>query len=219
MGYIELVLAEGLGARGLEMPHGDLTIDKEKGEISIHRSLALSEKGLSVAYSRIYPSQYGFDKLMRLMGRRLKKAQIYQPNETFRALSNLFKDYLIDNLAFTEKGSFSHDTSPEAWIQGRVKFTTKPNGVVPEQHAEYSIGLSDAFIEEISEACQKRNGKGLYTRRRNTLAKREEPLGIDTFLRVVDIYPATSKDENVKAHKNLRKCGSFLAGVTFKDYI
>lgn len=217
-GNIEMVTEEELRIRGLKLPEGNLTIDKEKGEISIHRSLALPEKELSVVYDRIYPSQYGFDEMMRRMRRTLKKAHIYEPCERFRTLSDLFNDYLVSNLSFTEKTTFSRDTSPEAWIQGMVKFSPIADGKVPEEQAEYSIGLSDSFIEELTEACQK-DDKTLSTRRRNILARKEEPLGIDTFLRAVDIYPATSKYEDVKARKNLGKCVSFLSRILFKDYI
>jgi hypothetical protein len=217
--YIELLLDEGLDARGLELPHGNLTIDNEKGEISIHRSLALPEEGLSVAYSRIYPSQYGFDKMMRLTRRRLKKGHIYQPSETFITLSNLFHDYLVRNLGFTEKVVFSYGTSSESWVQGRTRFVPSSDGAVPEEHAEYSVGLSDRFIEEISELGEENNGRSLSIRRRNILARKEEPLGIDTFLRAVDIYPARSKDENVKSYKNLRKCSAFLMRIIFKEFL
>jgi hypothetical protein len=214
-----MALEEELGTRGLELLDGNLTINKEKGEINMHRSLALPEKGLSVAYDRIYPSQYGFDEMMRRMGRRLKKAHMYRPDERFTTLSDLFEDYLIGNLGFTEKATFSRDTSAEAWMRGRVKFALSLSDGIAKEHAEYSVGLSDAFIEEICQASQKRNGRSLSTRRRNILARKEEPLGIDTFLHVVGIRPATSKDEYIKAHKNFRKCGSFLVSVAFKDYI
>lgn len=216
-GNIEMVSEEELRTLGLKLPDGNLNIDEESGEISIYRSLALPKKSLSVAYSRIYPSQYGFDKMMTRMGHMLKKAHRYQPDMTSMDLSDLFEQYLVRNLGFTEKSTFSYDTSTEAWIRGRVKFSS-PTGSGVLEEAEYSMGLSDGFIEEIAKTCQK-NGKGISTRRRNILARKKAPLGIDTFLRMVDIRSATSEDENAKDYRNLTKCTSFIVGIALKDYI
>jgi len=215
---VELALEEELSTRRLELPDGNLTTNKEKSEISIHRSLALPEKGLSVGYDRIYPSQYGFDEMMRRMGRALKKAYIYEPDETFVALSDVLKNYLVRNLGFTETATFSHDNSSEAWIQGRAKFTPNPGGDVPKEHAECSISLSDAFIEEISEACQKTNGRILSGRRRNMLAKKEEPLGIDTFLRVVGVYQQEAMTKTTGSTQTLENAFRFL-GVSLSRII
>lgn len=210
--YIELVLAEGLSAHGLELPNGKLTIDKERGEINVYRNLALPKKGLFVAYNRVYPSQYGFDGMMKRMAWELKEAHEDQ-DITDMSLSHLFKKYLIRNMVFTEKTTFSRNTSPEAWIQGRVKFTPTPNDGIPEEHAESSIGLSDSFIEYISEVCQRNNGKSLSTRRRNILSNREVPLEVDRFLRAVDIHTSTINGENLK------KYNLFITNMLFEDSI
>ena len=218
-GRIEMLLEEELETRGLELSDGNLAIDKEKSEINIYRSLVLPEKGLSVAYNRAYPDQYGFDKMMRLMGCELRKASGYPQQDMIdMSLSDLFKKYLIRNMCFTEKTTFSRNTSPEAWIQGKMKFIPDPDGNISEEHAEYSVGLSDSFIEEIAGACHK-NGKSLSAKWRNILANKEEPLEIDTFLRMIDICLARSNDESVKVYRNLRKCGSFIMDTIFKDSI
>jgi len=210
--YIEFVLTEGLNAFGLELPNGELTIDKEKNEISIYRSLLLPQKNLSVEYSRIYPPQYGFDRMIKRMARELREAH-EDPDITDMSLSDLFKEYLIRNMCFAEKTVFNRNIFPETWVEGKVKFNPTANYGIPEKCAEYSIGLSSSFIEDISEECQANNGKSLSTRRRNILSNRQEPLDIDKFLRAVDIRPSTIVEENLK------KYNLFITNMLFRDLI
>jgi len=209
----EAMLGNALYARGLEFPDGSLAIDEGIGEISLARGFAFSEAGPSVSYTRLYPRQDGSRKMMEIVERMLRKEGIDQ-SEAFRPLCHVFKDYLVENLGFTEKAVFSSDARSKAWIQGTVEFTRLAEIGAPEEHAEYSMGLTDPFVEEISETYRLRSGKDLSARQQEILANKKELLSIDAFLRAVEIRSSSHTRESTSAQKNLYKCTLFLMDTT-----
>lgn len=216
-GYLEGALDEGLHAIELELPNGILTIDREKSEINIIRSLALSEKGPLVFYNRLYPPQHGTKELVTTVDRTLERA--YKDLLDEHSLSRQFEKYLVDNLDFTEKAAFRSDASSEAEIQGKVSFSTHKESVIPKANIECSICLSEGFIEEISEVYRKDSGQDLTARRRKILAKKQGLLRVDAFLRALDIPLASGRYESTKIYRNLKKCSLFLTGIAFKDAV
>lgn len=216
---LESALGEELYRRGLKFPEASLSIDKQKREISIRRRFASSQNASTISYSRLYPPQEGFEEMMEIVERMLGKPSMDQSNGLFLPLSNVFKRYLVENLDFTEKATFSKDTSSRALIHGTVGFGDPGKLTGPAEFAEYSISLTGPFVEKISEAYREDSGRDLSARRRKKLAMKEEPLGIDAFLRALDIRPATSKYQERKDYENLRKCTSFLIDVGLRQSI
>ena len=216
-GDLELLLEEGLHRRGLELPDGNLTIDRENREIEIRRDLTLSENSPSVHYSRSYPLYGGLGQMMEIVDRMLEDCHLDRVGSSLQ-LSRVFERYLINNSAFSESVVLSKDRCSKVGVQGTVRFTRREFGAA-EEHAEYSICSNAPFLGEISKAYRNNTGNNLSIRRQNILARKDKPLKIDTFLRVIDINPASSKYGSRKVYRNLRKCSSFLANVTFEDYI
>lgn len=201
----------------LEIPDGNLRIDKEKNEINIFRSFALSEEGAFVFYSRLYPPQQGVEEVVAAIDRMLERAYTRPMNEDF--LARQFEKYIVHNLDFIEKVTIRPDTSSEAEIQGMVSFHPCEESVISIEEGEYSVCLTRGFIDKISEAYRKNSGRDLSARRRKVLARKQDPLKVDTFLRAMDIHPAASKYQSNRVYRNLRKCTSFLADITFRDAI
>ena len=104
-GNLEATFGENLLERGLELPDGNLSVEIEKGEITIIRSLALSENGPSIFYKRLYLPQQEFKELITGIDRTLEKAYSCQWDDTSLSMSKLFEKYLVENLSFTEKAT------------------------------------------------------------------------------------------------------------------
>jgi len=214
-GYLEEAVESELYASGLTFPEGILTIDKEQDEITIIRSLALSEKGPSVFYKRLYSSRHGTRKLVMSIDQVLERAYAHKLDE--QLLSDEFEKYLVNGLNFMENATIRSSKSQRVEVQTSVSFPGYGESLVPKPQIESSVCLERGFVEQIAEAYQN-SGRDLSARRRKLLEKKEL-LCVPAFLRAVDIPPATSKYESKKAYRNLRKCCSILFDIAFQDFI
>lgn len=214
-GQLEAALSKSLFSRGLRLPKGNLTIDREKGEAHIFRSLAVSEKGPGVYYSRLYSAQQGVEETISTLDRMLQNAYKHPLDEA--VLSHYFEKYLVGNSGFIEKATLKSPTSSQAEIEGSVSFLNQKESVIPQEKGEYTIRIDETLLEEISEMYRKKYNRHFTARRKQVLSRHEDPLKIEAFLRAVDIRPATSKYESKQNYRNLIKCSSLLTDITFKD--
>ena len=214
-GQLEAALSKSLFSRGLRLPKGTLTIDREKGEAHIFRSLAISEKGPGVYYSRLYSAQQGVEEVISTLDRMLQNAYKHPLDEAL--LSHYFEKYLVEKSDFIEEVTLRSPVSSRAKIQGSVSFLNQKEPVIPQEKGEYTIRINETLLEEISEMYRKKYNRHFNARRKQVLSRHEDPLKIEAFLRAVDIRPATSKYASRQNYRNLVKCSSLLTDIIFKD--
>lgn len=213
-GLLEAALSKSLFSLGLRLPKATFIIDRDKGESHIFRSIAMSEKGPGVYYSRLYPARQSFEEFISTLDRMLQNANRHPLDEAL--LSQHFERYLIQNADFKERATLRSPVSSQAEIQGSVSYLNQNDSIIPQEKGEYTIRINDAFLDEIFESYREEHKRDLPSRRKRILSRHED-VKIEAFLKAVDIRPATSKYTSKQNYRNLLKCTSLVTDITFKD--
>lgn len=212
---LEKALGESLYNIGLRLPYGNLIINRDKEEIYITRSYSLEEEGPIIFYRRKYPTQDSFNEILGTINKTIERFQKGHEEQLDKyVLSELFEEYLTDNMYFNEKSVFMPSTHSKAEIRNKVTYLYVPKRKSPIEQQEYSILLNRLFVEDL-DRFNRINYRKRLSPKNKALSSKMESIKLKEFLKMADFLPSRSKYENIGIFKDLQRCMSYIIDVTF----